>query len=104
MNATEHYDLLVTTTFAEYMPSNGPRFPVKQSKHGLDTSNTTFGLERAGKPLQGSLGPTGYQPLRPSSSSPTQRRASTDTGLQPNGKQSSPDRITTGSCGTVSLD
>ena len=50
--AAEHHDLLMVSGLAEHMPCTGPGSSKKQARHDLDTINTTFGLERAGRPLQ----------------------------------------------------
>lgn len=62
MRRDEHHDLLVTATFADNMPSNGPESTAKQVRHDVNDKNTNFVLEGAGQPLQGAPGFSGYQP------------------------------------------
>lgn len=51
----------MASSLAEHITCTGPESSGKQARHELDTSNTIFGRERAGRPLQESLGPFRYQ-------------------------------------------
>jgi hypothetical protein len=51
---------------AEQMACNGPGSSGKQAKHELDISNTTFGLKKAGRSLQG---PSGFSVINSRSTS-----------------------------------
>ncbi len=56
MRRHEHCDLLMAYGTAEHMACTGPGSSAKQARHDLNTFNTTFGTERAGRPLHGSSG------------------------------------------------
>ncbi len=63
MRLDEQNDLLVTATSAEHMDCTGPESSANQARHDLNTSNTTFGLEEAGRPPARIARLFRYQPL-----------------------------------------
>ncbi len=66
LRLNEHHDLLVTATFAEHMPSNGPESSAKQIRHDVNGKNTKVVTEKAGRSLQG---PSGFSVINSRSTS-----------------------------------